>query len=73
MMLCHVKPQIDIAGEGLAGDSKQTSESGHSKMKMEMVRYKSNLTNTHHGEMTLARAKRFVSTNPLIVFYDCFK
>ena len=40
MVMCHVKPQLDSTGEGLAGDSEQTGESGHSKMKKEMARYK---------------------------------
>ena len=61
MVMCHVKPQLDSTGEGLAGDSEQTGESGHSKMKKEMARYKQDLTNTHHGERTLAGVKRFVS------------
>ena len=61
MVMCHVKPQLDSTGEGLAGDSEQTGESGHSKMKKEMARYKRDLTNTHHGERTLAGVKRFVS------------
>ena len=61
MVMCHVKPQLDSRGEGLTGDSEQTCESGYSKMKKEMARYKQDLTNTHHGERTLAGVKRFVS------------
>ena len=40
MVMCHVKPQLDSTVEVLAGVSQQTGESGHSKMKKEMARYK---------------------------------
>ena len=61
MVVCHVKVQLDNTGEGLALDSEQTGEAGHSKMTKEMGRFKRDETNLHHGERMLAVIRRFVS------------
>ena len=61
MVVCHVKTQLDSTCEGLALDSEQTGEAGHSKMTKEMGRFKRDETNLHHGERMLAGIRRFVS------------
>ena len=61
MVVCHVKQQLDNTGEGLALESEQTGEAGHSKMKKEMGRFKRDENNLHHGERMLAGIRRFVS------------
>ena len=61
MVVCHVKPELDKSGEGLAKESEQTGEAGHSKMTKEMKRFKRDEVNPHHGERMLAGVRRFVS------------
>ena len=61
MVVCHVKTELDRTGEGLAKDSEQTGEAGHSKMSKEMKRLKRDQMNPNHGERMLEGVKRFVS------------
>ena len=73
MVMCHIKPQLESTGDGLAGDSEQTGDSRHSKMKKEMTRYQQDLPYTHHEEGTLDGAKRFLQEDSLVVFYYCLR
>ena len=42
MVVSHIEPQLDITGEGLGKESKQTGESGHSKITKEMSKFERN-------------------------------
>ena len=59
MVVSHIEPQLDITGEGLGKESKQTGESGHSKITKEMSRFERN-SYTNHSKRILAEVKRFV-------------
>ena len=61
MFVSHIKPQLDITGEGLGKESEQTGETGNSKITKEMSRFKRGEANTNHENWMLAGVKSFVS------------
>ena len=61
MVVSHIQPQLDIMGDGLGKESKQTGESGHLKVTMEISRFKRGEANNNHGNRILVGVKRFVS------------
>ena len=65
MVVSHVRAQLDKTGEGLAKDSEQTGEAGHSKMSKEMQRFKRDEQNPNHWDRMLAGVRRFVSKRVL--------
>ena len=61
MVVSHIEPQLDITGEGLGKESKQTGESGQSKITKKISRFKRREANTNHSNRIPEGVKRFVS------------